>query len=97
MLGYKLPEVILPGLIFWKVLWIEKNGMITFQSNDPYEWSTPWAETTGINNIAHDVNGDNNVNGTDKQTVINDLQGRRLSAMPQKGVYIQNGKKIIVK
>ena len=27
---------------------------------------------------------------------IYDLQGRRLSAMPQKGVYIQNGKKIIV-
>ena len=28
---------------------------------------------------------------------IYDLQGRRLSAMPQKGVYIQNGKKKLVK
>ena len=44
-----------------------------------------------------DVNGDNNVNGTDIQTVIYDLQGRRLSTIPQKGVYIQNGKKKLVK
>ena len=97
LLGYKLPEVILPGLVFMKVLWIEKDGMMTFQSNDPYEWSTSWAERTGINNIAHDVNGDNNVNGTDIQTVIYDLQGHRLSSTPQKGIYIQNGKKKLVK
>ena len=29
--------------------------------------------------------------------VIYDLQGRRLSAKPQKGLYIQNGRKIVVK
>ncbi|MBR7030038.1 MAG: hypothetical protein IKI06_02210 [Prevotella sp.] len=34
---------------------------------------------------------------TDPSSEIFDLQGRRLSAMPQKGVYIQNGKKIVVK
>ena len=33
----------------------------------------------------------------DASPEIYDLQGRRLSAIPQKGVYIQNGKKIIVK
>lgn len=33
----------------------------------------------------------------DASSEIYDLQGRRLSAIPQKGVYIQNGKKIIVK
>ena len=30
-------------------------------------------------------------------SVIYDLQGRRISSLPQKGVYIQNGKKIVVK
>ena len=33
----------------------------------------------------------------EESTEIYDLQGRRLSAMPQKGVYIQNGKKKLVK
>ena len=34
---------------------------------------------------------------TEESSGIYDLQGRRLSAMPQKGVYIQNGKKKLVK
>jgi len=34
---------------------------------------------------------------TEESSEIYDLQGRRLSTMPQKGVYIQNGKKIVVK
>lgn len=34
---------------------------------------------------------------TDPSSEIYDLQGRSLSAMPQKGVYIQNGKKMVVK
>ena len=33
----------------------------------------------------------------DASSEIYDLQGRRLSAIPQKGVYIQNGKKKLVK
>ena len=34
---------------------------------------------------------------TDPSSEIYDLQGRRISATPQKGVYIQNGKKTLVK
>lgn len=34
---------------------------------------------------------------TKESSEIYNLQGRRLSVIPQKGVYIQNGKKIIVK
>lgn len=34
---------------------------------------------------------------TEDSSEIYDLQGRRLSVMPQKGVYIQNGKKKLVK
>jgi len=34
---------------------------------------------------------------TDASSEIYDLQGRRLSAIPPKGVYIQNGKKYVVK
>jgi len=33
----------------------------------------------------------------DPSSEIHDLQGRRLSAAPQKGVYIQNGKKKLIK
>jgi hypothetical protein len=42
-------------------------------------------ETTGINNV--------NVNHNDN---CYDLQGRRV-AQPKKGLYIQNGKKLIIK
>jgi hypothetical protein len=34
---------------------------------------------------------------TGPSSEIFDLQGRRLSAIPQKGVYIQNGKKYVMK
>ena len=34
---------------------------------------------------------------TDKDTIIFDLQGRRLNDKPNKGVYIQNGKKLVIK
>jgi hypothetical protein len=45
LLGYKIPEEILPGLIYWKVLWIEKDGEVFFKSDSPCEWSAYWAET----------------------------------------------------
>jgi hypothetical protein len=36
-------------------------------------------------------------NSTLQEEPFYNLQGRRLSATPQKGVYIQNGKKKLVK
>lgn len=38
MLGYKLPEIILPGMIYHKVLWICRNGKKIFYSNDSSLW-----------------------------------------------------------
>jgi len=47
--------------------------------------------------IETSINGRNYTNNSLKDVHIYDLQGRRLSAQPTKGVYIQNGKKYVVK
>ena len=54
------------------------------------DWMAEPNEPTSIDNRNH---ADNSQKGSN----FYDLQGRRLSAMPQKGVYIQNGKKKLVK
>ena len=38
LLGYKLPEVMLPGLEYHKILWITRDGETVFRSNDSNEW-----------------------------------------------------------
>ncbi len=38
LLGYKLPEVMLPGLEYHKILWISRDGKTIFRSNDSNEW-----------------------------------------------------------
>ena len=38
LMGYKVTSPILPGLIYTKVLWIERNGKRVFQSDNPEEW-----------------------------------------------------------
>ena len=38
LLGYKLPEVMLPGLEYHKILWISRDGETVFRSNDSNEW-----------------------------------------------------------
>ena len=38
LMGYKVTDPILPGLIYTKVLWIERNGERVFQSDSPEEW-----------------------------------------------------------
>ena len=47
-------------------------------------------ETTGITTV------NNTANGTTGQNVYYNLNGQRI-AKPQHGVYIENGKKVIVK
>ena len=62
-----------------------EDGECIFTEEDfrkPSETTTVWSITTAT---------------TEDSPDIYDLQGRRLSATPQKGVYIQNGKKIVVK
>lgn len=38
LLGYKLPEIMLPGLEYHKVLWVSRNGETVFYSDDSNEW-----------------------------------------------------------
>lgn len=54
------------------------------------EWMDSPVEPTSIDDRNHADN-------SQKASNLYDLQGRRLSAIPQKGVYIQNGKKKLVK
>ena len=53
-----------------------------------YDSSRSYDRETGIAN----ANGDN-----PKLIIFYDLQGRRLSQKPQKGIYIENGKKKVVR
>ena len=62
-----------------------EDGECIFTEEDfrkPSETTTVWSITTAT---------------TEDSPDIYDLQGRRLSTTPQKGVYIQNGKKKLVK
>ena len=66
-----------------------------------YETTAGWKNFTDIREMdGTDTGiGDVQIMNADSTSsiVIYDLQGRRLSAMPQKGMYIQNGKKKLVK
>lgn len=53
---------------------------------------------TGIQNIYDDnvnFNGNDNINGNDNFNGIYDLFGRRLTSVPDRGIYIINGRKIV--
>ena len=91
LLSYREPNQIPPGLDYHKVHWIKRNGVEIFRSESAIEWTEEvpnGAEQTTIRSI---------ITATTKESSeIYDLQGRRLSA-PANGVYIQNGKKKLVK
>ena len=86
LLSYREPHMIIPGLIYQKVLWIKRNGVEIFRSEDPMEWTEE--DPAGIS-----------ITKSDKlsNSTIFDLQGRRLTGKPAKGVYIEDGKKRVVK
>ena len=86
LLGYKLPDIILPGLLYHKVLWFRRNGQIIFKSEEADEWVT-YIPTNIVKPAICPSNS----------PTYYDLQGRRLNAQPQRGVYIQNGKKYVAK
>lgn len=66
----------------WKVRdWVNRYGDDEYLGSDEFE--------TTVRSVTSPNPG--------ASPVIYDLQGRRLLAKPQKGVYIQNGKKIVVK
>lgn len=74
----------------WKKFGIQSiyyGGGETHKSNIVW-MDNPVYEPTGISGV--------NINNQDKKDVIYDLQGRRVTA-PKKGIYIMNGKKVVVK
>lgn len=86
LLGYKEMAENLPGLIYFKVHWIQKNGEEIFRSDNAAEWCSE--VPTGVRLVMPE---------TSTLPRIFDLQGRRLTGKPTKGVYIQNGEKRVVR
>ena len=84
LLGYKEPNVIMPGLIYSKVLWISHNNKEIFRSESSEEWITEIPN--GIQLRTYTPTPFN---------LLYDLSGRRLNAEPQHGVYIKEGKKVV--
>ena len=104
LLGYRKMKVILPGYLFMKVLWINRNGEEIFRSEIAEEWTSDKPNTSRIECLT--PNPSLREGGT-----IYDLSGRKVSSQSsyslptrdgqggslRKGLYIKDGKKIIVK
>ena len=90
MLGYIIEEPIIPGMIFSKVLWIVRNGEEIFRSEIAEEW------TCYIPNSIFDIPSTTHYPQSSGSRYY-DLQGRQQRHAPTKGVYIQDGKKLMVK
>ena len=87
VLGYRIPFHIPPGLIYWKVLWFKRDGKIIFRSSKAEEWISDYP--VGIEEVGSRPTPSPSL----RKEVIYDLQGRRLQKVPEKGLYIQDGKK----
>lgn len=71
--------------------YLKVDGTKTAPASIPFRRSIDGGEgTTGIDNV--------NVNANDNEAAWYDLGGRKLNGKPaQKGVYIKNGKKVVIK
>ena len=88
LLGYKIIEPVLPGFMFFKVLWIIRDGQEIFRSENAEEWTVEVPDDT--HDVPVSVFGPHTPNPP-----YFDLQGRRLSAPPSHGVYIHGGRKLV--
>ncbi len=86
LLGYKVPYISLPGLIYSKVLWISRNDKEIFRSESSDEWIIEIPN--GISQNTYTIT---------KTSPLYDLSGRRLNKEPQRGVYIRDRKKVVIK
>ena len=73
LLGDKVWEPVIPGVIFKKVLWVEKDNKRIFFSDSPMEWIdyVPVTAQTG------DVNGDGAVTITDVTMMVAHILGQK--------------------
>jgi hypothetical protein len=91
-------KVILPGLLYMKVLWINRNGEEIFRSEIAEEWTSDKPNTSRIECLTPNPS-------PVREGSIYDLSGRKInsqfstfnSQFRKKGLYIEDGKKIIVK
>ena len=74
LLGYKIEEPILPGLIYSKVLWIVRDGKEVFRSENAEEWITD-IPTDGYS--TYDLNGDGLVDVDDVNALINAILSKQ--------------------
>ena len=68
LLGYKVEEPVLPGLIYSKVLWLKRDGKTVFSSDSPDEWTVlvPGTEQP----VRGDVDGDGIVSLNDILQIV---------------------------
>lgn len=67
---------------------------------DFYKENAPWNEFGHIMAMQLPADNPNSIQQTtisEKDQTLYDLSGRKLNSAPQKGIYIQNGKKVLVK
>ena len=85
LLGHRMRWEPSPSLMFFRVLWLRKNGKEVYRYHGKNEW------TTGMANAS--------VASTSPASpdIFYDLQGRRLAVEPRKGLYIRDGRKMVVK
>ncbi len=66
LLGCRVNNPVIPGLIFFKVLWLKRDGKTVFSSNTPMEWISLTPET-----LHGDVNNDDKVDINDVMFIVN--------------------------
>ena len=76
LLGAIMFEPVLPGLIYSKVLWLNRNERLVFESNS-FE--------KAVNSLAADVTGDGKVDISDVNEVINVVLGKSVAAADVNG------------
>ena len=82
LLGFCMPQYILPGLTYKKVISIQRNGVEIYRSENYDEW---------IHTIPNAIQSPQ----TNKITTpLHDLSGRPLTTPPTRGVYIRDGRKV---
>ena len=89
LLAHRIYVPVIPGVDFFKVLWIVRDGKEIFRSEAAEEW------TVDIPNVIHNVPYlDSNPRPYSRYF---DLSGRPLNTLPTKGMYINGGKKRVIR
>ena len=80
LLGYLLPQEILPAIIYTEVLWLRRNGQLVYDNRSIASAMEVVKESsTGRPSIS-----------------VYNLHGHRVTGSPRPGIYIENGRKRVV-